>query len=109
VKDQILNRRARELNSAQAPELTLQQLRANFGGAKISDDELLLRYFAGKDDVERMKSAAPVRAYLSGQLPLVRLIEELSKQKNFRQVVVQRGNLAIRLERPGRAGQPWIG
>jgi hypothetical protein len=84
-------------------------LRANFGGAKISDDELLLRYFAGKDDVERMKSAAPVRAYLSGQLPLVRLIEELSKQKNFRQVVVQRGNLAIRLERPGRAGQPWIG
>ncbi len=109
VKDQILNRpRARELKSAPAPELTLQQFRAQLGGAGISDDEALLRYFAGKDDVERMKGEAPVRDYLSGQQPLVRLIEELSKQKKFRQIVVRRGNLAIRLERQGSAGKPRI-
>jgi hypothetical protein len=32
------------------------------------------------------------------------LIEELSKQKKFRQVVVRRGDLAIRLERHGAVG-----
>ena len=52
-----------------------------------------------------MKGAAPVRPYLSGQRPLVPLlIEELSKQKKFRQVVVQRGDLAIRLERQRSVG-----
>ena len=65
---------------------------------------MLLRYFAGRDDVEKMKGAAPVREYLSGQQPLVLLIEELSKKKHFHQVVVQRGDLAIRLERHGTAG-----
>jgi len=100
VKDRILDRpRARELKQDQAPELTLQQLRVKLAGAGVSDDELLLRYFAGKEDVERMKGAAPVRRYLSGQLPLVLLIQELSKKKTLRQVVVRRGELAIRLER----------
>ena len=107
VKDRILNRpRARELKNGQVPELTLRQFRVKLAGAGVSDDELLLRYFAGKDDVERMKGAPPVRAYLSGQRPLVLLIEELSKQKKFRQVIVQRGDLAIRLERQGSAGNP---
>ena len=51
VKDRILNQqRARELKNGQAPELTLQQFRVKLAGAGVSDDELLLRYFAGKDD-----------------------------------------------------------
>jgi oxaloacetate decarboxylase alpha subunit len=105
VKDRILDRpRARELKTGQAPELTLQQFRVKLAGPGVSDDELLLRYFAGKEDVERMKGAAPVRPYLSGQQPLVLLIQELSKKKNLRQVVVRRGELAVRLERQGSAG-----
>jgi hypothetical protein len=34
----------------------------------------------------------------------VLLIQELSKKKNLRQVVVRRGELAVRLERQGSAG-----
>jgi len=109
IMDRTLNRpRARQSRNGQAPELSLQQFRAKLDGSKISDEELLLRYFAGKDDVERMQGAPPVRAYLSGQQPLVLLIEELSKRKKFRQVVVQRGDLAIRLERQGKASNPRI-
>ena len=104
IKDKILNRsRARELRNWQAPEPTLQQFRAKLDGAGISDDELLLRYFAGREDVEKMKAAEPVREYSSVRQPLMLLIDELSKQKRFRQVVVQRGDLAIRLERHSAA------
>jgi len=104
IKDKILNRpRARELEQWQPREPTLQQFRANLDGAGISDDELLLRYFAGRDDVENMKAAQPVREYSSVQQPLMRLLDELSKQKRFRQVVVQRRDLAIRLERHSAA------
>lgn len=100
IKDKILDRpRARELKNWQAPQPTLAEFRAKLGGPGVSDDELLLRYFAGQEDVERMKSAPTVQPYMSAQQPLVLLIEELTKRKTFRQIVVQRGELAISLER----------
>ena len=102
IKDKILDRpRARELKNWHAPDPTLRQFRAKLDGAGISDDELLLRYFAGREDVENMKAAQPLRQYSSVRQPLMLLIDGLSKQKRFRQVVVQRGDLAIRLERRG--------
>lgn len=105
IKDKILDRpRARELKHWQAPQPTLVEFRAKLGGAAIPDDELLLRYFAGQDDVERMKSAPPVRPYMSAQQPLVLLIQELSKKKNLRQIVVERGALSIRFERGEKVG-----
>ena len=104
IKDKILNRpRARELKDRPGPELTLQQFRAKLDGAGISDDELLLRYFAGREDVEKLKAAGPPREYLSVQQPLILLITELTKKKHFHQVVVQRGDLAIRLQRRSMA------
>ncbi len=105
IKDKILNRsRARELKQWRAPEPTLQQFRAKLDGTGLTDDELLLRYFAGKDDVEEMKAAGPVREYPSVQQPLILLIQGLSKQKRLRHVVVQRGDLAVRLERHDTVG-----
>lgn len=102
IKDTILDRpRARELRNWHAPDPTLRQFRAKLDGAGISDDELLLRYFAGREDVENMKAAQPLWPYSSVRQPLMLLIDGLSKQKRFRQVVVRRGDLAIRLERRG--------
>jgi oxaloacetate decarboxylase alpha subunit len=100
IKDKILNRpRGRELTNWHAPEPSAKEFRDKLGGAGISDDELLLRYFAGKDDVEAMKAAGPAKEYPSARQPLVALIEELSKRKECRQIFVKRGNLTIRLER----------
>ena len=78
--------------------------RTRLDGTGLTDDELLLRYFAGKDDVEEMKAAGPVREYPSVQQPLILLIQGLSKQKRLRHVVVQRGDLAVRLERHDTVG-----
>lgn len=100
IKDRILDRpRARELKTWQVPEPTLAEFRAKLGGGSISDDELLLRYFAGTDYVERMKAAGSVREYQSVRRPLVLLIEELTKKTSYRQIAVQRGDLRLRLER----------
>lgn len=107
IRERILDRpRARELGSWQAPEPNLAEFRAKLGGDGVSDDELLLRYFAGAEDVARMKSAPPVRPYLSAQQPLVWLIQELSKKKNWRQIAVEQGPLALRFERGGEENKP---
>jgi hypothetical protein len=45
-----------------------------------------------------MKAAGPVREYTSGRSPLLRLIEELIKRNNSRQIYIRHGNLTVRLE-----------
>ena len=58
VRDRILDRpRARELRSWQPPETSVKELREKIGGAGVSDDELLLRYFTSEEDVRAMQQA----------------------------------------------------
>jgi oxaloacetate decarboxylase alpha subunit len=98
IKDKILDRpRARELARIQPREVSIKDFRDKLGGPSVSDDELLLRYFAGKDDADAMKAAGPVRDYISKRQPLLALIEQLSKHKGYRQISIQRGALSIRL------------
>lgn len=48
VRDIILNRpRAKQLAGCKPPDFSIDDLRKRWGGPDISDDELLLRYFAG--------------------------------------------------------------
>ncbi|MBI2088404.1 MAG: hypothetical protein HYT78_06615, partial [Deltaproteobacteria bacterium] len=71
VRDKILSRpRAKELSKWEMAEMGLKEFREKFGGPGVSDDELLLRYFAGKEEVEAMRKAGPPKAYLSAQSPL---------------------------------------
>ncbi|HWH79758.1 MAG TPA: hypothetical protein VNT76_20400, partial [Candidatus Binatus sp.] len=99
VQDKILDRpRARELAKIPIKDLSLKEFRAKLGGADVGDDELLLRYFAGKEDVDAMKCAEKLQEYTSTRQPLVALIHELSKRKKFRQIFIQRGATSIRLE-----------
>jgi oxaloacetate decarboxylase alpha subunit len=98
VKDRILDRpRARELARIQPREVSISDFRAKLGGPDVCDDELLLRYFAGKDDVDALRAAGPEREYVSTRQPLVSLIEQLSKRQGYRQISIQRGALSIRL------------
>jgi len=100
VKDKILSRpRARELANWEPAEMSLKEFRGKFGGPGVSDDELVLRYFAGKEEVEAMRKAGPPRSYLSVQNPLIALIDELSKKKELSHVHIQKGDLSIRMER----------
>jgi oxaloacetate decarboxylase (Na+ extruding) subunit alpha len=106
LKDKLLDRpRAKELavgatgRSSLHPEMTLKQFREKFGGPGVSDDEAILRYFAGEEYVAAMKAAGPPRQYARRKSPLLMLIERLIKYNNSRQIYVRHGNLTVRLEK----------
>lgn len=102
VKDKILNRhRARELAKWEYPQTTVKELRAKLGGPGVSDDELLLRYFTGKEEVAAMRAAGPPKKYLNARHPLVTLISELTKRSDCRRITIDKSGLSVRLEKRG--------
>jgi oxaloacetate decarboxylase alpha subunit len=99
VRDKILSRpRAKELAKWKLPEISVKEFRAKFGGAGVSDDEKILRYFAGEDYVASMKAAAPAKDYTSTATSLVTLIRSLTQRKDTRQIFIQRKDFSLRLE-----------
>ena len=100
LKDKLLQRpRAKELSKLKRSEMTLKEFREKFGGAGVSDDDAILRYFAGSEYVAAMKAAGPPREYASGKSPLLTLIKHAIQQKNSRQIYVRHGNVTVRLEK----------
>jgi oxaloacetate decarboxylase alpha subunit len=100
VKEKILNRpRAREIAERPHPTDSLQDLRRKYGGAEVSDEDVLLRFFSSKEDVERMRAAGPVRSYNTDGNPLLNLVAELSKKTERNSVVIRRPNFSLRLEK----------
>ena len=100
LKDKLLDcPRAKELSQLKPPEMTLNEFREKFGGAGVSDDEAILRYFAGKEYVDSMRAASPPRQYASGKNPLLMLVKQAIKRNNSRQIYVRQGNLTVRLEK----------
>jgi oxaloacetate decarboxylase alpha subunit len=99
VKAKILDRRrAVDWQNWQPPDLSLHDLRQKFGGT-ISDEELLLRVYAGSDAVDALAHAGAPREYLNATRPLVRLIEEVAKKSECRQFFVRRPEYALSLLR----------
>jgi len=100
VKDKILSRpRAKEWEGWTPPELSLQEVRRKFGGPGVSDEELVLRVIAGEGAVKAMLAAGAPREYLSTSRPLVRLIGEVAKRGDCRQVFIQKNGLTLCLEK----------
>jgi oxaloacetate decarboxylase alpha subunit len=100
LKDKLLQRpRAKELSKLKTSEMTLKEFREKFGGVGVSDDDAILRYFAGAEYVAAMKAVGPPREYASGKSPLLMLIEHAIQQKNSRQIYVRHGNVTVRLEK----------
>ena len=102
VKDKILSRpRAKDWEGWEPPEPSIQEVRRKFGGSGVSDEELILRVIVGVDAVKAMLSAGAPREYLNASQPLLRLVGELSKQKEYRQIYIRKENLSLRLEKRG--------
>ena len=96
VKGKILDRpRARELEKWELPQPSLAEMRQKYGGPHLSDDELLLRFFAGPEFVDALKSAPGRKEYLDAREPLVKLVEELSRRRDLGYVLIQKGNLSV--------------
>src|SRR3989441_10170366 len=95
VKEKILGRsRARELENRKLPQPTLEEVRRKYGGPSLSDEELLLRFFAGPEFVDALKHAPARKDYLDARQPLVRLVEELSRKRDVTQVFIRKGDLS---------------
>ena len=104
IKDRILDTpRARELASHEPPDPPLEEMRCKFGGRGVSDVDLMLRWMVTKEDVDAMRAAGPYKEYVSARLPLVRLIEELTKRTISSRIQVQKPGLSLTLERRGAA------
>ena len=101
VKAKILDRpRAREIEKSQYTEPTLEEVRNQYGGARLTDEELLLRFYAGPEFVDALKLAPPRKQYPAACKPLLRLIEEVSRKK-FDRVYISKGNFSLTAQRGG--------
>jgi oxaloacetate decarboxylase alpha subunit len=100
VKDRILSRpRAREFAHWQPPEPSLEEVRSKLGGSALGDDELLMRYVAGNEDVEAMRAAGAPRQYSDTRNPLLTLVEELSRRKDASRIHISKDDLSLVFEK----------
>jgi oxaloacetate decarboxylase alpha subunit len=100
VKDKILDRpRAREWAKWQPDDPTPDDMRRRLGAEGTSDEELLLRWIVGKEDIDAMHANRRPLEYLNSEQPLVNLLQELSKRTKNRQIHVQTPGFSMTLER----------
>jgi oxaloacetate decarboxylase alpha subunit len=100
VKQKILDRpRAQEIAERRHPTDSLEDLRRKYGGRGVSDEELLLRFFTSKEDVERMYAAGPPRVFSSNGNPLLNLLKELTQNPQRNSVYIRKQDLSLRLEK----------
>jgi len=105
VKDKILSRpRAKEWVQWEQPQPSLREIRQKYG-ANVSDEELIMRYFAGDDYVDALPDGGKPREYLDGTQPLVKLIERLANRKGANRVYINRPSFSIRMEKRSGVGK----
>jgi oxaloacetate decarboxylase alpha subunit len=97
VKDKILHRaRAKEWEGWTLPDSSLYEVRQKYG-ASVSDEELLLRVYAGAEAVNALQTDGTPKAQLDGKQSLLQLIEQLSKKKDCNQIYIRRKGISLTL------------
>ena len=100
IRAKILDRpRAKEFAAWQPPEPTIEELRGKLGAPSLPDDELLMRYVVGNEDVEAMRAAGAPKQYRDGQNPLLALLEELTRRRDCTQIHVRKPGFSLALEK----------
>ena len=100
VKAKIMDRaRAKEWAAWQPPEPSIAELRKKMNAENVSDEEFLLRWNLNVEEIDAMRAAGAPKEYLTSRQPLVNLVEALSKRKDYRQIVIQKGDMLVSLNR----------
>ena len=95
VKDKILQRRrAKDWQGWTPPDLSLDEVRQKLG-ATVSDEELLLRVYAGPEAVDALNSASARKRQVDGRQTLLQLIEQLSKKNDCRHVYISNNDPSL--------------
>jgi oxaloacetate decarboxylase alpha subunit len=97
VRAKILDRpRAREWARWEQPQPSLAEIRHEYG-ENISDEEIVLRFYAGDDGLKVMGKASTPEEYLSTRHPVVELVDRLVQRRDLKHIFVQNGELSISL------------
>jgi len=72
----------------------LHEVRQKYG-ATISDEELLLRVYAGPDAVDALLTNGAPKPQLDGKQSLLQLIEQLSKKKDCNHIYIRRNGFSL--------------
>jgi oxaloacetate decarboxylase alpha subunit len=100
VKDKILDRpRAKEWMKWRPDVPSADEMRKRLNAENTSDEELLLRWIVGKEDIDAMRANPRPLEYLNSEQPLVNLLQELSKRASSRQIHVQTPAFSVTMER----------
>jgi oxaloacetate decarboxylase alpha subunit len=93
--------RARELaalGKRPIEDISLEDCRRKLGGPGVGDEELMMRaIMGGAKEIEAMFAAGPPKRYLTSDMPLVTLLNEMKKHSRIRYVQVQCGADSISL------------
>jgi oxaloacetate decarboxylase alpha subunit len=104
VKAKIMDRpRAKEWADWQPPEPTVAEIRKKMNAENCSDEELLLRWNLSVEEIETMRAAGAPKEYLTARQPLVNLLDALAKRSDYRQIVIQKGDMVLSLNRKASA------
>jgi len=99
VRDKILSRpRAKDWIGWEPEEPTLHEVRQKYG-MQLSDEDLILHYFAGEDFVKALPNNGKPNEYIDATQPLVKIIEQISKRKESNQVYIKQPGFSIRMEK----------
>jgi oxaloacetate decarboxylase (Na+ extruding) subunit alpha len=102
VRQKILDRpRARQMMANPRVQPSLSDIRAQYAGPGVSDEEMLLRFEIGQDEIDLMRAAGPPRPYVSDDPPLMTLVRELAGQSDRKFIHVQKGDTSITLGKRG--------
>jgi oxaloacetate decarboxylase (Na+ extruding) subunit alpha len=106
IKDRLLSGpRAKEFASWTPPQPSLQEVRNKFGGSRVSDDQLLMYYVVGKDDVDALRYVGRPKEFISATKPLLILLQQLTRRK-YNQIYIQKKDVKLTLAKsPPGAGQ----
>ncbi len=83
----------------QPPDPGVRLLRRRYPHA--SDEERLLRYMYAGSQVDDMLAAGPTRTEYSFEKPLVRLVRELLRRREYRHMHLESGEIQININRTG--------
>jgi oxaloacetate decarboxylase alpha subunit len=100
VRDRILSSpRARELAGWEPPNLTLEEVRQQYGAPGMSDEDLLLRYEIAESEIARVRASGTPQVYPIADHPLMDLLTELSHRTDRGFIAVQKGEVRLTLQK----------
>ena len=97
IRAKILDRpRAREWERWEQPQPSLAEIRREHG-PHVSDEEIVLRYYAGGEAPKVRGKYSTPEEYLSTRHPLVDLVDQLLKKRELKHISVQGRDFSIAL------------